>query len=305
MLWDTYRYFKSNQFVSVYLQVDDIWPDVEPEIDNIVEKRLSEILRDWDDKFKLFQSVQIDLIKTFKEEFLLLDTQLSSVETYIQNDDISLSEHGDDEMSLRRQISITDNIDTGNGLWNFNLNTLEKVALGVAAPVLVPVSVSMLLGAPLLLVWDFKKWRRRSTAQKNLEKYLQNPLDFVTIRACQTLDKVADIEIVSEYVYYQLEPARTYLENMRSTIPKLVQANRGLMDAIVHDKRTSKELEERYAGLETMIPECQEKLAGFGNLYLREYDFDANDLMVLDSSQKGKTSFYFLREPSTIIVQFQ
>ncbi len=253
-----------------------------------MEKRLSEILRDWDDKFKLFQSVQIDLIKTFKEEFLLLDTQLSSVETYIQNDDISLSEHGDDEMSLRRQISITDNIDTGNGLWNFNLNTLEKVALGVAAPVLVPVSVSMLLGAPLLLVWDFKKWRRRSTAQKNLEKYLQNPIDFVTVRACQTLDKVADIEIVSEYVYYQLEPARTYLENMRSTIPKLVQANRGLMDAIVHDKRTSKELEERYAGLETMIPESQEKLAGFGNLYLREYDFDANDLMVLDSSQKGK-----------------
>ena len=192
------------------VEPDDIWPDVEGEIDNVVEKRLSEILRDWDDKFKLFHSVQLDLIKTFKEEFLLLDTQLSSVETYIQSDDISLSEHGDDEVSLKRQISITDNIDTSNGLWNFNMNTLEKVALGVAAPVLVPVSVSMLLGAPLLLVWDFKKWRRRSMAQKNLEKYLQNPVEFVKVRAQQTLDKVSDIEIVSEYVYNQLEPARTY-----------------------------------------------------------------------------------------------
>ena len=271
------------------MEVDDIWPDVEPEIDNVVEKRLSEILRDWDDKFRLFHSVQLDLIKTFKEEFMLLDTQLSSVETYIQSDDVSLSEHGDDEMSLRRQISITDNIDTSNGLWNFNMNTLEKVALGVAAPVLVPVSVSMLLGAPLLLVWDFKKWRRRSMAQKNLEKYLQNPVEFVRIRAQQTLDKVSDIEIVSEYVYNQLEPARAYLENMRATIPKLVHANRGLMEAIVFDKRTSTELENRYSGLETMIPECQEKLAAYGNMYLREYDFSADNLMILDSSTKGKT----------------
>ena len=74
---------------------------------------------------------------------------------------------------------------------------------------------------------------------------------------------------------------------MRATIPKLVQANRTLIEAIVFDKRTSKELESRYSGLETMIPECQEKLAGYGNMYLREYDFSADNLMILDSSTKG------------------
>ena len=261
------------------VEEDDVWPDVEADLDCLIERRLSEILREWDEKTAMFQLVQQELLRAFKEEFLVLDSQLSTVENFIQSDDLSLSDMSDEDTS--RLMSITDNVDTANGFWNLNLNSLEKVALGVAAPVLVPMAVGMLLGAPILLLWDFKKWRRRSIAQKNLENYLEDPVYFVRMRAAQTLDKVSDIEIVSEYVYNQLEPARQYLECMRGAIPKLVESNRSLIEAIVKDKRTSAELESHYLGLERTLPELQEKVSRFNNLYIRDYDFPREDVEIL------------------------
>jgi hypothetical protein len=265
------------------VELDDVWADLEADLDCIIERRLTDVLREWDEKARLFQNVQRDLCQTFKEEFLILDSQLSTVENYIQSDELSLSDRSEEDTV--RHFTITDNVDTSNGFFNFNLNSLEKIALGVAAPVLVPVAVGMLLGAPMLLLWDFKKWRRRSIAQKNLLTYLENPIGFVTGRSHQTLDKVADIEIISEYVYQQLEPARDYLDNMRAAIPKLIQSNRSLIDAIVKDKRTSKELEGLYQGLETSIPDLQEKLADYGNVFLREYDFHRDDVETFVPSQ--------------------
>ncbi len=267
------------------VELDDVWADIETELDCVIEKRLTDILREWDEKYRLFSNVQRDLMQMFKEEFLILDSQLSTVENYIQSDELSLSDKSEDDTV--RHFAITENVDISNGFFNFNLNSLEKIALGVAAPVLVPVAVGMLLGAPMLLLWDFKKWRRRSIAQKNLLIYLENPVAFVTKRAFQTLDKVADIEIISEYVHHQVEPARQYLDTMRAAIPKLVQANRTLIEAIVKDKRTSKELESLYLGFETAIPDLQESLAQYGNLFLRQYDFGKDDVEIFIPSEKA------------------
>ena len=267
------------------VELDDVWADIEADLDCLIENRLTELLREWDEKYHMFQNVQRDLFQTFKEEFLILDTQLSTVENYIQSDELSLSDRSEDD--TMRHFSLTENVDTSNGFFNVNLNTLEKIALGVATPVVVPVAVGMLLGAPILLLWDFKKWRRRSIAQRNLLTYLENPLKFVTVRAFQTLDKVADIEIISEYVYTQLDPARVYLDLMRATIPKLVESNRSLMAAIVQDKRTSSELEALYSGMETAIPELQEHLAAYGNMHLRDYDFRQDDIEVLPAPSAG------------------
>ena len=259
-----------------FVHEDDIWSDIEAILDSLIEKKLAILLKDWDDSTKLFHGVQRDLLMTFKEEFLLLDHQLSAVENYIQSDEISLSERG--EIDAFQYLGITDNIESvvnhgSGGYWDdVNLNTFEEMAVG-AAPVLVPSAVSMILGAPVLLMWDFKKWRRRSVAQKNLVKYLENPVGFTRERARQTLDKVSDIEVVSEYVYNQLEPARNYLESMKASIPKLIEATRKLIDAISHDKRTSEQLQQIYSMMESSIPQQQEKLAEFGNLFIRKYDF--------------------------------
>ena len=118
---------------------DDLWMDVEADLDGIIEKRLTELLRDWDEENRLFQSIQNDLLNAFKEEFLVLESQLNSIEHLMQSDDISLSDKSDEEMT--RYLSITANVDTSQGLFDFNLNTLQKIALGIVAPVLVPVAL--------------------------------------------------------------------------------------------------------------------------------------------------------------------
>ena len=85
---------------------------------------------------------------------------------------------------------------------------------------------------------------------------------------------------MSEYVYNQMAPARTYLDSMRSAIPKLMESNRSLIDAITQDKHTSKEIEEKYLGFESLIPELQEKLAEYGNIFIREYDFTVSKMVI-------------------------
>ena len=118
---------------------DDLWMDVEADLDVIIEKRLTELLRDWDEANRLFQNIHNDLLNAFKEEFLVLESQLNSIEHLIQSDDISLSDKSDEEMA--KYLSLTANIDTSDGLFDFNLNNWQKIALGIVAPVLVPVAL--------------------------------------------------------------------------------------------------------------------------------------------------------------------
>ncbi|KAK2148553.1 hypothetical protein LSH36_491g00039 [Paralvinella palmiformis] len=261
----------------------DLWVDVASDIDCVIERKLAEILRDWDGQYKLFQKVQTSLLTGFKEEFLVLESQLSSIEHCIQSDDISLSEKSDEDTT--RFLGLTDNVNTTESIFDFNLSTFQKIMLGFAAPVLVPVAMGLLVGAPIFLLWDFKKWRRQSIAQKNLDTYLEDPISFLKARSKNILDKVAEVANVKEYVAQQMEPARLVLDAMRCAIPNLVESNRKLMEDIVNDKRTGKELQERYLEYETWIPVLQEKLARYGNVHIREYDFRREDVELL--SEEG------------------
>lgn len=84
---------------------------------------------------------------------------------------------------------------------------------------------------------------------------------------------VAELDNVSEYVYRQMDPARDYLDSMRKALPKLMESNRSLIDAITHDRHSSRELEEKYLSYESTLPKLQERLAEYGNLYIKHYDF--------------------------------
>ncbi len=136
----------------------------------------------------------------------------------------------------------------------------------------------MLVGAPVLLLWDFKGWRRRSLAQKNLQGYMDNPFEFMKKRSTSVLSKVSDLDNVTKYVTQQMEPVREYLDAMRAAVPKLVESNRKLMEDILNDKRTRQEIEDKYLRYETIIPELQEKLAEYGNSHVREYDFKGEQI---------------------------
>ena len=50
------------------------------------------------------------------------------------------------------------------------------------------------------------------------------------------------------------------------------------MDDIIHDKRTGKELHEKYSQYETWVPILQEKLARYGNAHIRDYDFKESEV---------------------------
>lgn len=139
----------------------------------------------------------------------------------------------------------------------------------------------LLVGAPIVFSWDFKKWQKRSNAQRNLEKYIDDPVSFVHDRSIKVIEKVCEYDIVYEYVYNQMEPARGHLDEMQAAIPKLVEANRQLLDSIVNDKRSKAEIEEKYLHMESKIPELQSQLAAFCNLHIRNYDYKKNNVEIL------------------------
>lgn len=146
----------------------------------------------------------------------------------------------------------------------------------------------LIIGAPIFLLWDLKKWRRRSISLKNLSGYIEDPVGFVTNRAITFLTKVAEPDNVSEYVFAQLEPARNYLESMKIAIPKLVESNQMLMESILKDTRTSHEVEEKYGVVKVTIADLQEMLASFGNSNVRVYDHRMEDLeIVVEATNPG------------------
>ncbi len=136
----------------------------------------------------------------------------------------------------------------------------------------------MLVGAPVLLLLDFKGLRRRSLARKNLQGYVDNPVEFMKKRSTSELCKVSDLDNVTKYVTQQMEPVREYLDAMREAVPKLVKRNRKLMEDILNDKRTRQEIEDKNLRYETIIPELQQKLSEFGSSHVREYDFRAEQV---------------------------
>ncbi len=77
---------------------------------------------------------------TFKDRFLILENHISSIEQCIQNDDVSLSEQSEDA-ATRHLPGLSDNMDKTEGLFDLNLSTIEKIILGFAAPVLLPIAV--------------------------------------------------------------------------------------------------------------------------------------------------------------------
>lgn len=264
----------------------DVWAEVEPEVDAAIERRFTELLQDWDTEHRMFLKVQLELLTAFKEEFLLLETQLSTVEQCLhQKSTLGIPQTPQDASSYQ---GLTQNVSAAQeGHLDFSLDFLQKLALGISTPVLLPVAIGLIIGAPIFFLWDLKKWRRRSLSLKNLSNYIEDPVQFVTNRAHLFLSKVAEMDNVSEYVFTQLEPARMYLESMKSAIPKLVESNHMLMESILKDRRTSHEIEEKYSRFQILIPEIQEKLAAFGNLHTRRYDFQAADIEVVPEEQNS------------------
>ena len=124
-------------------KTEDTWVEVEAEIDAVIEKRLLDILRDWDDKEKMFQEAQKELYYLFKKEFIVVENQLESIEHMTQCDDWSLSDKSEEEIT--RFISLIDSISMSEGLFDFNFNMLQKIALGIAAPVLLPIAVGKII----------------------------------------------------------------------------------------------------------------------------------------------------------------
>jgi hypothetical protein len=225
--------------------------------------------------------VQLELMVAFKEEFLLLETQLSTVEQCLHQNNSLLLAHTPEDMA--KYAALTQNISPHEDAANIDLSLdfLQKLALGISTPVLLPVAVGLIIGAPIFLLWDLKKWRRRSQSLKNLSSYIEDPVGFVTKRAHSFLDKVAQTENVAEYVFAQLEPAREYLEQMKKAIPSLIESNQKLMDSIANDRRNSREIEEKYGEVKHVIAAQQEALAAFGNRHVRRYDCKAEDVEVI------------------------
>lgn len=122
---------------------EDVWTDIEAEIDSVIEKSLLNILRSWDERNKLFLNSQRELYFMFKRDFLIVESQLESIENMMESgDNWSLSEKNDEEMN--NFISLIDSVNMSDGIFSdLNLSTLQKIALGIAAPVLLPIAIGM------------------------------------------------------------------------------------------------------------------------------------------------------------------
>lgn len=131
-------------------------------------------------------------------------------------------------------------------------------------------------------------WQRDDEAdERQLRAYIDDPVSFVHKRALALLRSVCTRDVTRHYIATQLEPVRDHLNMMRVCIPNLIESSRKLLASIANDKRSRRELEERYLGLEEDIPRLQECLALHGLRHVRSYSRRRAQLRFAATPERG------------------
>ena len=89
---------------------------------------------------RFFHKVQMELLTAFKEEFFLLENQICTIEQCLHQGNMALLDTTSQEAS--KYAALTQNVNASqDGKLDFSLDFLQKLALGIATPVLLPVAI--------------------------------------------------------------------------------------------------------------------------------------------------------------------
>ncbi|XP_078655565.1 uncharacterized protein LOC144902179 [Branchiostoma floridae x Branchiostoma belcheri] len=249
-------------------------------------------MRRWDSSHQYVQKIEYGLIKDFKDTFNLIEEKHHQEIEQALNDDLNT-------VSLALQRSVEDG-DEDSGV-------LEKVILGVTAPIWVPLAIAsaglaLALGVvalaigvvvsliqlpftPLRLLDELRA--KMAADEAFMKAYNEDKkgciggfTDQVVQEVCKSKE-TGETDLLEDFVKGCLQRTKEHLEKLKNVIPKIQEADRQMIEALGNESRSQEELLSLYR---PQIQRCNallRKLALFNLRRIRKIEYNLDELLAL------------------------
>ncbi len=205
-----------------------IWSEVDTAIREKISRKLYYELASWEEQNGFFQNLRPQLIKHFQRQFSGIEKQLTMVETMIARHDsrycLDLLEVNNDRVTEAEEEDNDQSV--GHLPYNFHLNLGQKIALGVAAPILVPIALTLaVLGLPIIGGIAAKDLIAEKIAENRLKDYNADRMKYLKKRTPEEIRKFTKSKALVKYVKTQFEPAYRCISQLEEVVPWQIDAD--------------------------------------------------------------------------------
>ena len=210
------------------IPTQQIWNEVDTAIREKISRKLYYELSRWEEENRFFQNLRPYLIKHFQQQFSGIEKQLTMVETMIARHDsrycLDLLEIDHERVSEAEEEDNDQSV--GYLPYNLHLNLGQKIALGVAAPILVPIALTLaVLGLPIIGGIAAKDLIVEKLAENRLKDYNADRMKYLKKRTPEEIKKFAKSKALAKYVKTQLEPAYRCISQLEEVVPWQIDAD--------------------------------------------------------------------------------
>lgn len=232
-----------------------------------VHKKIRKEVSDWDVKNQVFEQIQKELIQHFQERFHLMEDQLGALEGEMIGTGRGTYDTLVLRKSLRKQLS----------LQTPSFSLTQKLAIGLAAPVLVPLGV--IAGVFLLPVAGYRAIRDKLEDARQLREYRANKAETLSIMTDDILENFLQKENLNKLVQDQLKIVMQNVETMVNAIPKLIEADQMMIEKLATERRSLElSINQDYKPLYQKLLQQQGRLDLFYLLKVRKYPAEVREL---------------------------
>ncbi|XP_078592479.1 uncharacterized protein LOC144871212 [Branchiostoma floridae x Branchiostoma japonicum] len=250
---------------------NDSWTVVEHLTKKLVEQGIQQAISTWDQHREFFSKLRSDLMQQFRTEFNLVEMDIADIEEKMMI------------VSQRVMPSATGHR-VGNSVFypeysTGGLTIGQKIALGAASPLVIPIGV--VVGLFALPVAGAMAIRKRATHKKQLQDYRENKTKYMEQLANDTMQDFVSDENLRRVVGQQVESTSTYLDHLVGTIPQLIESDERLMNEgyKLRKQEAITLTEEHYV---PSLDKCEKIRGELDCCYMttiRQYDIEYEDLV--------------------------
>ena len=223
-------------------KTESSWEVTESNITKVMENRLQEIIKRWEEDNHVFTDTRESLVRHFKERCNFLEGELRILQEALLSDEIMPQDHSE----------------TG-----FGLTIKDKIAIFVTSPIWVPLSLIVLVvGAPKVGVMAIMS---KLEEKRRIRKYDEDKCAFMRQASDEYLNEVTKKEdVLMNFVKDQLKDAALCLKQIEARIPELIEADHSLCKQLLEEKKSTKDVRDTYIPILDAASEIRGRLAVFG-----------------------------------------
>ena len=253
---ELYRHLSSEEVVKRFSSwtkdkapvVKGSWQETQADVERALQSRLNKVVESWEEKNNVLEGARKCLIESFEKHNLDVTDQLRDVERAITEEDGNLASPNNNILSSSSTVETAARV-TG---------VLSLIAVGVAGFAFGPVYLLGLpLGPSMLFYKEWTGYFRRWIYQRDKASFLKEPSE-------KFLQCVADLGILKSFVRGKLKDVERYLDSMKQTLPKLIEADKKLCEQLAGDRRSQATKEQLYEPISVYSLQQRRQLAIFG-----------------------------------------